>query len=107
MDPMSYDFPTDLIEASLTSKNLREQLDALPVDELLLADGTPLERKRAASLGRAVKAYSEEEQAEVETLRAARLKAATLVVTHGFWESVPAEEQMKARSALKHHGEPA
>lgn len=99
---MPYDFPTDLIKASRTSKKLREQLDALPVDELLLADGTPLQRKL-----RAVKAYSEEERAEVEKMRAARLEAAELVVTHRFWESVPAEEQMKARSALKHHGETA
>lgn len=101
MDPMPYDFPTDLIEASRTSKKLRDKLDALPVDELLLADGTPLQRKL-----RAVKAYSEEERAEVEKMRAARLAAAELVVTHRFWESVPAEERMRARSALKHHGEP-
>lgn len=102
---MPFDFPTDLLEASRTSRNLREKLDALPVDELVLADGTPLVRERAASLGRAVKAYTEQERAEVDEMRAARLKAAEFVVTHPFWETVPAEERMKARSALKHHGE--
>lgn len=99
---MPYNFPADLIAASRTSQKLREQLDELPVDELVLADGTPLQRTL-----RAEKAYSEEERAEVAQMRAARLEAATLVVTHRFWGSMPAEEQMKARSALKHHGEPA
>lgn len=98
---MSFDFPADLIEASLTCKNLREKLDALPVDEVTRTDGTPVERKRPA------KAYTEEEAAEVARMRAERLAAAEFVVAHPFWESVPAEDRMKARAALKHHGETA
>ncbi|MGV2914751.1 hypothetical protein [Streptomyces alfalfae] len=98
---MSFDFPSDLIEASLTCKNLKEELDALPVDDgLTLKDGAPLERKR-----RAARAYTEDEQARVARLRAERLAAAQTVVTHPFWESVPASDRMKARAALKHHGE--
>lgn len=82
---------------------LREKLEALPVDGgLQLTDGTPLERKR-----RAAKAYTAEEAAEIAKLRAARLEAAELVVTHPFWDSVPAADRMKARAALKHHGESA
>ncbi|MEW2393086.1 hypothetical protein AB0933_32470 [Streptomyces venezuelae] len=96
---MSFDFPSDLIEASLTCKNLREELEALPVDEVTRADGTPVERKRTA------KAYTEDEAADVAQMRADRLEAAEFVVTHPFWESVPAEDRMKARAALKHHGE--
>ncbi|MFD0555419.1 hypothetical protein ACFQ0X_44175 [Streptomyces rectiviolaceus] len=77
------------------------------MDELTLADGTPLARERAASLERPVKAYTDQERAEVDEMRAARLKAAEFVVTHPFWDTVPAEERMKARAALKHHSKAA
>ncbi|MFI2620411.1 hypothetical protein [Streptomyces sp. NPDC018584] len=100
---MSFDFPSDLIEASLACKKLREELEALPVDDgLTLNDGSPLERKR-----RAARAYTDDDRARVAKLRADRLEAAALVVTHPFWESVPAADRMTARAALKHYCETA
>ncbi|MEU1134926.1 hypothetical protein ABZ383_34575 [Streptomyces sp. NPDC005900] len=102
---MSFDFPSDLIEASLTCKKLREELEALPVDDgLTLKDETPLVRARAEGR-RATKVYTEDDRAHEARLRADLQKAAELVVTHPFWESLPAEDRMKARAALKHHGE--
>lgn len=103
MDAMAYDFPSDLIEASRTCASLRAQLEALPLDELSLTDGTPIERRQT----RPVKAYSDDDLAEVAKLRAARLKAAEMVVCHRFWATVDAGEQAKARSALKHVGDAA
>ena len=101
MDAMSYDFPSDHREASAACKTLGEQIAAFPMDEVTLADGTPFPRRRPAEV------YTPERAAELKQLRAERLAKATLVVTHDFWGTVPAEDQWKARSALKHDSEDA
>lgn len=101
MDPMSYTFPSDLLEASSTCKALEEQIAAFPLRVVVREDGTPyeFERRREAAV------YTDEMERELAKLRADRLENATAVVTHEFWGEVPADEQWKARSALRHAGE--
>lgn len=91
----SFDFPSDLVEASRACKNLSEQIAAFPSRPAVLSDGTVFREGTV---------YTVEMSSELARLEAERLEQATFVVTHAFWSSVEPGDRLVARSALKHVG---
>ncbi|MER6049715.1 hypothetical protein ABT168_20060 [Streptomyces sp. NPDC001793] len=102
----TYDFPQDLREAQLELhqvqsaladlyKRLPWSVEPLPGWTHTKENGRFHETERADSPG-----WTDEEQAQVATLRARTLELAERVVTHDFWTTC--DDAPAARSALKH-----
>ncbi|ASY37084.1 MULTISPECIES: hypothetical protein [Streptomyces] len=107
------DFPDDLLAAQrdLTAvrATLSARLAALPPSaEPMPAWERPDGYWAGARTHPASPGWSEEERAEVAALRERERDLAGVIVTHELWASLPAEERMRARDALKHaHEAPA
>ncbi|GGU92359.1 hypothetical protein GCM10010211_68930 [Streptomyces albospinus] len=102
----TYDFPQDLREAQLELHQAQAALAALykrlpwsvaplPGWTHTKENGHFHETERADSPG-----WNDEEQAEVDTLRARQLDLSTRVVTHDYWTTC--DDAPNARAALKH-----
>ncbi|MGW3491923.1 hypothetical protein [Streptomyces sp. NPDC001054] len=107
------DFPDDLLAAQrdLTAvrATLSARLAALPPSALPMpAWERPDGYWAGARTHPASPGWSEEERQEVAALRGRERELAAAIVTHELWASLPAEERMRARDALKHaHEAPA
>ncbi|MFI6348787.1 hypothetical protein [Streptomyces sp. NPDC050560] len=105
----TYDFPDDLLAGQEELHQVRAELLALlkrlpwsvePLDGFTDTHGyRPVERP--ASPG-----WTEDEQQEVEKLRARERELAVFVTTHRHWSRVAADETVDARMALKQAGRP-
>ncbi|KUF17386.1 hypothetical protein [Streptomyces silvensis] len=101
----AYTYPGDLLALQSELDGLRarraELMRSLPwsVEPMDAVSDTQRWRpyERPASPG-----YSAEEAAEWDELARREQQLAIAITTHPFWEGVAAEEQMAARSALKH-----
>jgi hypothetical protein len=105
----SYDFPQDLVDAQHELDQVRAALQTLyqrqpwsaePMEAWGTHENAWRKSSRPASPG-----WDPDDAAEIGRLRARERDLATLIVTHGYWDTLTATDVPAARDALRHHHE--
>jgi hypothetical protein len=109
-DEKTYAFPKGLIAAQAELNDVRGELNSLlkkqPWSVEPLAAWTTHENHWRPSSRPESPGWDPADHERIDRLRARELELAALIISHGFWKEIDAEDRTEARTKLKHHRPP-